>query len=92
MPNSHIPIKSNNPYFTDTSYDFFPKGQDDVTPMVLRGKEESTPIHVFNTYWSSYWSLSNFKNRLYSIDNSIKLYSTFYFPFFSEYAEYDFKN
>jgi hypothetical protein len=50
MPNSHIPLNSSNPYFTNTSYDYFPKGLDEVTPMVLRGKEESTPIHVFNTY------------------------------------------
>jgi hypothetical protein len=32
--------------------------------MVLRSKEESAPNHVFNTYWSSYWALSNFNNRI----------------------------
>jgi|TARA_B100001093_G_C26274054_1_gene778163 hypothetical protein len=50
MPTAHIPIMSNNPYFTNTSFDFFEKGADDVTPMVLRSKEESAPIHTFNTY------------------------------------------
>jgi heme/copper-type cytochrome/quinol oxidase subunit 2 len=92
MPSSHSPIMSNNPYFTNTSFDFYSKGKDDVTPMVLRSKEESAPTHAFDTYWSSYWSLSNFSNRLESINNSYNLMSSFYFPFFTEYAEYDFRN
>ncbi len=54
MPISHIPSMSNNPFFSNTSFDFFNKGADDSTPMVLRSKEESAPNHVFNTYWSSY--------------------------------------
>jgi hypothetical protein len=41
---------SNNPYFTNTSFDFYSKGKDDVTPMVLRSKEESAPTHAFDTY------------------------------------------
>ena len=50
MPINHSPIMSNNPYFSNTSFDFYDKGQDDNTPMVLRSKEESAPSHVFNTY------------------------------------------
>lgn len=50
MPTEHSPIMSSNPYFTNTSFDFFEKNQDDVTPMVLRSKEESAPSHTFNTY------------------------------------------
>jgi hypothetical protein len=50
MPSSHAPIMSNNPFFTNTSFDFYEKGKDDSTPMVLRGKEESAPSHVFSTY------------------------------------------
>jgi hypothetical protein len=92
MPSSHSPIMSNNPYFTNTSFDFFSKGKDDVTPMVLRSKEESAPIHTFNTYWSSYWALSNFDNRTEAIQNSYNLLNKFYFPFFTEYAEYVFRN
>jgi hypothetical protein len=83
---------SNNPHFTNTSFDFFNKGKDDVTPMVLRSKEESAPMHTFNTYWSSYWALSNFDNRTEVIQNSHNLLNKFYFPFFTEYAEYDFRN
>jgi hypothetical protein len=83
---------SNNPFFNNSSFDFYSKGKDDVTPMVLRSKEESAPNHTFNTYWSSYWALSNFNNRIESIQNSIKLSNIFYFPFFTEYAEYDFRN
>jgi hypothetical protein len=54
MPLNHSPIMSNNPFFTNSSFDFYAKGKDDVTPMVLRSKEESAPNHTFNTYWSSY--------------------------------------
>jgi len=50
MPTSHSPIMSVNPLFSNTSFDFFEKGADEVTPMVLRSKEESAPSHVFNTY------------------------------------------
>jgi len=50
MPTNHAPIMSNNPYFTNTSFDFYDKGKDEVTPMVLRSKEESAPNHTFNTY------------------------------------------
>jgi hypothetical protein len=83
---------SNNPLFNNTSFDFFAKGKDDSTPMVLRSKEESAPSHVFNTYWSSYWALSNFYNRTDYIQNSVNILNNFYFPFFTEYAEYDFRN
>ena len=92
MPASHIPIMSNNPFFTNSSFDFFDKGGDDVTPMVLRSKEESAPNYTFNTYWSSYWAFTNITNRLSYISNSVNLLNNFYFPFFTEYAEYDFRN
>jgi hypothetical protein len=92
MPINHAPIMSNNPFFTNSSFDFYEKGKDDVTPMVLRSKEESAPSHVFNTYWSSYWALSNIQNRFESINNSHNLMNSFYLPFFTEYAEYDFRN
>jgi hypothetical protein len=54
MPTSHSPVMSNNPFFSNTSFDFYEKNTDDLTPMVLRSKEESAPSHVFSTYWSSY--------------------------------------
>jgi heme/copper-type cytochrome/quinol oxidase subunit 2 len=92
MPSSNAPIMSNNPFFSNTSFDFYEKGKDDSTPMVLRSKEESAPNHVFNTYWSSYWAMSNLVNRFESINNTNNLFQNFYFPFFTEYAEYDFRN
>jgi heme/copper-type cytochrome/quinol oxidase subunit 2 len=92
MPTAHIPIMSNNPFFTNSSFDFYEKGSDDTTPMVLRSKEESAPSHTFNTYWSSYWGLSNISNRFSGIENSYNLIKHFYLPFFTEYAEYDFRN
>lgn len=54
MPTSHAPIMSSNPNVSNTSYDFFEKNEDDLTPNMLRSKDESAPNHVFNTYWSSY--------------------------------------
>lgn len=56
MPTLHAPIMSSNPNFNNTSYDFFEKNEDDLTPNMLRSKDESAPNHVFNTYWSSYWA------------------------------------
>jgi hypothetical protein len=50
MPTSHAPVMSNNPFFNNQSFDFFEKNTDEVTPMVLRSKEESAPSHVFNSY------------------------------------------
>jgi len=54
MPISHIPLASNNPIFSLKSFDFIKKGNEDITPFMLRSKEESAPNHVFNTYWLSY--------------------------------------
>jgi hypothetical protein len=54
MPTAHAPIMSTNPNFHNTSYDFFEKNEDDLTPNMLRSKDESAPNHVFNTYWTSY--------------------------------------
>ena len=50
MPTAHAPIMSSNPNFHNTSYDFFEKNEDDLTPNMLRSKDESAPNHVFNTY------------------------------------------
>jgi hypothetical protein len=43
IPTDHSPIMSNNPFFNNSSFDFYDKGKDDSTPMVLRSKEESAP-------------------------------------------------
>lgn len=50
MPISHAPIMSSNPNVHSTSYDFFGKNEDDLTPHMLRSKDESAPNHIFNTY------------------------------------------
>jgi hypothetical protein len=81
MPTSHAPVMSNNPFFNNQSFDFFEKNTDEVTPMVLRSKEESAPSHVFNSYWLSYWSLSNFSNRMFYLNNVNNMKNVFYFPF-----------
>jgi hypothetical protein len=50
MPTEHAPIMSSSPYFNNTSYDFFEKNEDDLTPNMLKSKDESAPSHIFNTY------------------------------------------
>lgn len=93
MPITHTPPRmSNNPFFLNTSFDFFTKNKDDITPMVLRSKEESAPPHVFNTYWLSYWGLTSNNNKLTYINNLHNLTNSIYIPLFTEYSEYDFQN
>jgi hypothetical protein len=50
MPLNHAPVISNNREVSNTLFDYFSPGKDDITPMVLRSKEESAPSHIFSTY------------------------------------------
>jgi hypothetical protein len=91
-PLSHTPIKTTNASNYARSFDKFLKNEDDLTPNLLKSKEESAPNHVFNTYWLTHWSSSNPTHRygsFFNLNNSIK---NSYLPSFHEYAEYDFKN
>ena len=92
MPTEHAPIMSSSPYFNNTSYDFFEKNEDDLTPNMLKSKDESAPSHIFNTYWVSYWANTDNWHRYKNLENLNLLNSSIYIPTFNEYAEYDFKN
>jgi hypothetical protein len=47
---SHTPITNTNASNYAKSFDKFLKNEDDLTPNLLKSKEESAPNHVFNTY------------------------------------------
>jgi hypothetical protein len=49
-PISHTPIANNNSSNYALAFDKFLKNEDDLTPNLLKSKEESAPNHVFNTY------------------------------------------
>jgi hypothetical protein len=47
---NHLPIHSNNVFCKNTTYDLILKGEDDLTPSMLRSKEESAPSYLFSSY------------------------------------------
>lgn len=91
-PLSHTPVSTNNASNYALSFDKFLKNEDDLTPNLLKSKEESAPNHIFNTYWLTHWVKSNPTHRHMNINSTNKAFDTLYFPTFHEYAEYDFKN
>jgi len=91
-PFLHTPVLDTNSTQYGLSFDKFQAGEDDLTPNLLKSKEESAPNHIFNTYWLSYWAYSNQSHR-YNMNTSVtELFNRLYLPTFSEYAEYDFRN
>jgi hypothetical protein len=54
LPLNHNPSYSNNILWDNIGYDRSNKFASSDTPDILRGKEESAPGPIFNTYWSSY--------------------------------------
>jgi hypothetical protein len=91
-PISHTPIVNNNSSNYALSFDKFLKNEDDLTPNLLKSKEESAPNHVFNTYWGTHWSKSNMTHRYTNLPKINNYMNNSYMPTFHEYAEYDFKN
>ena len=91
-PISHTPIQTKNASNYASSFDKFLKNEDDLTPNLLKSKEESAPNHIFNTYWLTHWASSNSAHRYNNIFQVSNLFDTMYLPTFHEYAEYDFKN
>jgi hypothetical protein len=91
-PISHTPVPLTNASSYNLSFDKFLKKEDDLTPNLLKSKEESAPNHVFNSYWLTHWSKSNPIHRYENLDQLNSYLDKSYFPTFHEYAEYDFKN
>jgi heme/copper-type cytochrome/quinol oxidase subunit 2 len=92
LPATHTPINTTNSSQYSLYFDRFNKNEDDLTPNLLKSKEESAPNHVFNTYWLTYWATSNQVHRYSNNSNIVDMLSRSYLPSFHEYAEYDFKN
>jgi hypothetical protein len=74
------------------AFDKYNKGEDDLTPAMLRSKEESAPNYIFNSYWLAYWAHSNPTNRYSNLTEIADMFDSMYLPTFTEYAEYDFRN
>jgi hypothetical protein len=91
-PLSHTPLGNNSSSNYALSFDRFLKNEDDLTPNLLKSKEESAPNHIFNTYWKTHWSKSNPNHRYFTLFDINYYFDNLYFPTFHEYAEYDFKN
>jgi len=51
---SHTPLLNKNSSTYPLAFDKYNKGEDDLTPSILRSKEESAPNFIFNSYWLSY--------------------------------------
>ena len=89
---SHTPLLNKNSSTYPLAFDKYNKGEDDLTPSILRSKEESAPNFIFNSYWLSYWAHSNPTNRYTNLLEMSDLFDSMYLPTFTEYAEYDFRN
>jgi|TARA_B110000259_G_scaffold90615_1_gene105205 hypothetical protein len=89
---SHTPIQTSGASNYALAFDKFLKNEDDLTPNLLKSKEESAPNHIFNTYWLTHWAASNSTHRYTNLFDLNQYFDTAYLPTFHEYAEYDFKN
>jgi len=49
-PLSHTPLGNTSSSNYALAFDRFLKNEDDLTPNLLKSKEESAPNHIFNTY------------------------------------------
>lgn len=89
---SHTPLMNKNSSTYPLAFDKYNKGEDDLTPAMLRSKEESAPNYIFNSYWLAYWAHSNPTNRYSNLTEIADMFDSMYLPTFTEYAEYDFRN
>lgn len=88
----YSPIFSNNLLITPFNYDSHKHTFVENTPTILQGKEELMPFFLPNIYWNFYWSNTNIDWRFYN-NNILNLISKkFYFPIFTFYYDYDFRN
>ena len=92
LPSNSSPLFSNSSSWFPFNYDRAQKFVGLETSSMLKGKEESTPSHVFNAYWLSYWNRINSEHKYALTSIDLSSFSNFYLPTISEYAEYDFKN
>jgi hypothetical protein len=59
---------------------------------MLKGKEESAPSFIFDTYWYSYYKNLNLLNNYSSVYTKFMSLQEASLPMVAEYSEYDFRN
>lgn len=92
LPHNSSPIFSNSSNWFAFNFDRSQKFTNLEIPNLFKGKEDSTPTHVFNSYWLSYWNRISPEHKYNVALDNIKSFGNFYLPSIAEYAEYDFKN
>jgi hypothetical protein len=92
LPHNSSPFFSNSSGWFAFNFDRSQKFINLEIPNLFKGKEESTPSHVFNSYWLSYWNRISPEHKYNVALDNIKSFGNFYLPSIAEYAEYDFKN
>lgn len=89
---SLAPIYSNNPFAKTSAFDrILPNSNEDETKM-LKGKEESAPSFVFNTYWYSFYNNMSMRHNYENIYTNFIKSQKVILPNIVEYSEYDFRN
>lgn len=88
----YSPIISNHCTINSINYDDLSNSFSNETPTVLQGKEELMPAFLPNAYWNFYWSGSTINWRLKNIETYNLFSNLHYFPLFTLYYDYDFRN
>ena len=88
----HAPIISNNPSLNFLDYDNYKNTLLEDIPTPLQGKEEQMPFYLLNVYWNFYWNNSNTDIRINNNLDFFNINNSFYFPLFTLYYDYDFRN
>jgi len=92
LPHNSSPLLSNSSSYFSFNYDRAQKLVSLEAPTLLKGKEDLTPAHVFQSYWLSHWNKINSEHKYNLTAIDLSSFSNFYLPSIVEYAEYDFKN
>ena len=86
------PIISNNPSTHMTDFDNLTNTSAKGTPEMPFKKPEATSNFLTNTSWNFFWSNSNIAWKSYNNSIYCSISKSFYFPMFSFYFAYDFRN
>jgi hypothetical protein len=66
------------------------KSSNDI--FILRGKRDGAPSFLSSSYWKLFWANSSPSLRLEALNTSLQAQKLNYFPLFSNYYDYDFRN
>ena len=91
-PSSHSPLTSTRPGHRSTDFNKFELRGALTTPAMMTVKEELAGSHTFNSYWNTLWSQTSQSARKSNLISKSNVFSKFYLPTPTEYAEYDFRS